>query len=65
MHWSQVDRDVSPTEVAEPRSLALSLQQINTIHSAVTEKEKKLLRTQYGIKESPNPLFRLSTDLFM
>jgi hypothetical protein len=34
------------------------------IREAKTEEEKKRLRTRYGVKEVPNPMLSLSTDLF-
>lgn len=58
------NRDVNPEKLGAPRSLALSLQQMDAIRRATTEEEKKL-RTEYGVKEVPNAMLNLSVDLFM
>lgn len=60
----QVDREVNPTEVSEQRTLISSLQHIEEIKSKPTEQEKARLRTEYGIKETYNPLLTIPADLY-
>jgi len=61
---TQVDRDVNPTQLDTPRSLTSSLQQIQEIQAASSLVRKAALRTEYGIKETPNPMLSLPVDLF-
>ena len=64
MYSSQADRDVNPTEKDVPHSLLSSLRQIEEIKRATSEREKKELRTSYGMKEEPNPMLSLNVDIF-
>lgn len=64
MYVMQTNKDANPEKLDAPRSLALSLQQMSTIRQATTETAKSRLRTEYGLKEVPNPMLHLSVDLF-
>ena len=59
-----MDGHVNPDQVSTDRSTAQAKRQMRLIESAVTKKEKKDLRTQYGIKEINNPLLDLPLDMF-
>ena len=60
----QVDRDENAAALDNPRTKELSLLQIAEIDKQTFEKEKKLLRVQYGISEHYNPLLRIPADLY-
>ena len=59
----QADRDRSPDAVGDMRTKEGTLRQMALISSQVTAREKASLKTQYGIKDQPNPLLKLSLDL--
>ena len=59
----QADRDQSPGEVRNMRTKEGTLQQMALISSQATAREKASLKTQYGIRDQPNPLLKLSLDL--
>lgn len=60
----QVDRNEDPTEVAERRTKALALSQMEEISRQPSETQKTSKRTNFGMKEDGNPMFSLSVDLF-
>lgn len=60
----QADRDVSPTEIGEQRTLESARGQIEEIKLKSSERERAELRTRYGIKEISNPLLSIHADLF-
>lgn len=64
IHSLQVDRDGNPTRLSTPRSLSSTLQAIAEIQAQPTATNKAALRTQYGIREDPNPLLTIPADLF-
>ena len=51
-------------QVGQPRSKEQAIQQMAEITSQPNEAAKNATRREYGLKERPNPLFRLSVDLF-
>lgn len=59
----QADRDTSPGVVAELRSKRQTLNLMNQICSKSTQCEKSTMKTQFGIRDSPNPLLQLPIDL--
>ena len=52
------------TTVGQLRSKSDAVRQMRHISQLNSESERKRQRTEFGIKESPNPLFELSTDLY-
>ena len=61
--YFQVDRDGDPTALGEPRSKVLTLEQMDRIRSQRIAKEKATLKTQYGVKVTPNAMLELPLDL--
>lgn len=59
----QVDGHVSPDRVSVYRTKDQVTRQMSRIASATTAKEKRELKTLYGIKDANNPLLRLPLDL--
>ena len=59
-----MDKEVAPTEIAEQRTLASSIQMMDDIKDQPSEQAMARLRTTYGIKEIPNPMLTLPADLF-
>ena len=55
---------MNPQAVSTPRTLSLSLQQMQEIQQQPVKQEKEKLRTKYGIKEKPNPMLSIPADLF-
>ena len=53
-----------PSVVGIKRTKELTLQQIAVISEGETESSRKLRRTEFGIRETHNVLFSLSTDFF-
>ena len=60
----QVDKNIDPTATSTARDKETCLSQIGIIKYATTEAEKARLRAHYGLKETFNPLFSLSVDLY-
>ena len=58
-----MDKDGDSAVIGTPRSKQQTLAQIGEIRSKRTEKERSILKTRYGIKDSPNPLLELPMDL--
>ena len=63
LHLRQADRDQNPDTVGDMRSKQSTLHQIALISSQKTTREKANLRTQFGVKDQPNPLLNLSLNL--
>ena len=61
--YLQVDRDGDPTALGEPRSKVLTLEQMERIRSQRTAREKAILKTEYGVKVTPNAMLELPIDL--
>ena len=59
-----MDKEINPTEIGELRSLENSLQQIQRIQLEQVQRAKNSLRTEYGLRECPNPLLSIPADLF-
>lgn len=59
----QADRDQSPDTLGNMRSKQCTLQQMALISVQMTAREKASLKTEFGIKDQPNPLLKLSLDL--
>ena len=59
----QADRDVDPATIGTMRTKDCTLKQISVIQSQQTARQKAALRTQYGLKDSPNALLDLPLDL--
>ena len=55
---------MNPCEVSQPRTKAISTAQINDIRLQTTQAEKTRRKKEYGLRDCPNPLFKLSVDLF-
>lgn len=62
-HALQVDRDNNPAVVGPMRTKDQTLEQMALIRSQRTARLKAALRTQYGVKETPNALLELPLDL--
>ena len=60
----QSDRIQSPPSVGTLRSKELALTQMHSISSQKSKSKKESKRTEYGLKETFNPLFDLSVDLY-
>lgn len=60
----QVDKCVNPAQISTLRNKETSLDQMEDIKSALSERSKAQLRAQYGVKEIDNPLFSLEVDLY-
>ena len=58
-----MDRDVDPACIGELRSKQLTLQQIHSIQSRGSTRDKTVMKTRYGIKDKPNALLELPLDL--
>ena len=54
----------NPAQVGQPRTKEQAIQQMGEITSQPNEAAKNATRKEYGLKEKPNPLFRLSVNLF-
>jgi hypothetical protein len=61
----QTDKTVNPHVCGRGRTKQDALVQIGNIQQQGTESGKKECRTKYGLKETHNPLFSLSVDLYM
>ena len=59
----QCDR-ANPGQVGQLRTKEQALQQMTEIASQQTEAARSAKRKEYGLKENPNPLFKLSVNLF-
>ena len=62
--WFQIDRDENTAALDNPRTKELTLLQMAEIDQQVTEKDKNVLRVQYGISEHYNPLLSIPADLY-
>ena len=60
----QSDNLRTPTTLSRQRTKGSAIRQMGSIAQATTETQRKLRRTQYGLKETFNPLFQLDIDLF-
>ena len=60
----KADREETPWEVSEMRTKVISTAPISNINDETTETRKAQKRKEYGLKEHPNSLFRLSVDLY-
>ena len=55
---------MDPTRIATLRDKETCLSQMEEIKSKPSENAKAKLRAEYGVKETNNPLFSLSVDLY-
>ena len=60
----KVDKCSDPSHVAEDRTKALAVAQMDDIRKQPSEERKKRWRKKCGMKEGSNSLFSLSVDLF-
>ena len=60
----QADRNDTPDRICVRRTKALATQQVQEISAQPTAAGKADKRTQFGMKEDPNPLMQLSVDPF-
>lgn len=58
----KVSRDDDPTIIGHLRSKSLTQQQLDAIQSEPVAKKRAALRTDFGIRESPNALIDLPID---
>lgn len=63
LSYYQADRDENSDIVGDARSREKTIQQMTLISSQTTARDKASLKTQFGVKEVPNPLLKLSVDL--
>ena len=60
----QVDKEMNPGAIGRLRDKELSLRQRGKIGMQTTIKGKKEMSAKYGLRDSYNPLDKLSLDLY-